>query len=96
MTTIAFSPEWRDLALAFCEARDAAMYSGAAVPPPSGTVPESATGASPGAPGSGTPSSSSVSRSGTGVAEGVVGAAVEVPSPPPEDLSLPRLNGAPA
>jgi hypothetical protein len=31
MTAILYSPEWRDLALAFCAARDAAMYS-----PPSG------------------------------------------------------------
>lgn len=27
MTAILYSPEWRDLALAFCEARDAAVYS---------------------------------------------------------------------
>jgi hypothetical protein len=64
MTTLLFSPEWRDLALAFCEARDAAVYSGAAVPPPSGTVPESATGASPGAAGSGTPTQDSTSSNG--------------------------------
>jgi hypothetical protein len=50
MTSILYSPEWRDLALAFCEARDAAAYSppvgagsisGTAIPPPSGMVPES-------------------------------------------------------
>jgi hypothetical protein len=59
----------------------AGPISGAAIPPPSGMVPESCP-ASP-AVGSGA-ASPSARLQGAGVAEGVVGATVEVPSPPRE------------